>query len=106
MSTILARLVLHLLLHIRLTWKCFVCKMIRATGKIRLKEFVFVGYFPTRFFMIFSLIVFFCYFHSLGTDKIVPTYDIFEPLTSNEERDKRYKKWKMAVDRSSHSYAD
>ncbi|XP_055314073.1 glycerol kinase-like isoform X2 [Sitodiplosis mosellana] len=41
---------------------------------------------------------------SLGTNKIVPTYDIFHSLTSAEDRDKRYKKWKMAVDRSSHSY--
>ncbi|XP_031622466.1 glycerol kinase-like isoform X1 [Contarinia nasturtii] len=41
---------------------------------------------------------------SLETNKIVPTFDIFHVLTSAEEREKRYKKWKMAVDRSSHSY--
>lgn len=33
-----------------------------------------------------------------------PKYDIFHSLTSANDRDKRYKKWKMAVDRSSHSY--
>lgn len=33
-----------------------------------------------------------------------PNYDIFHSLTSANDRDKRYRKWKMAVDRSSHSY--
>lgn len=41
---------------------------------------------------------------SLATDKVLPTYDIFQSLTSAEDRDKRYKKWKMAVDRASNSY--
>lgn len=41
---------------------------------------------------------------SLSTNKVIPTYDVFHPQASAEDRDKRFKKWKMAVDRASHSY--
>lgn len=35
---------------------------------------------------------------------MAPQYDVFQPLVVPEERNKRYLKWKMAVDRSASFY--
>lgn len=42
--------------------------------------------------------------NSIRTNKILPTYDIYKPLTSEGERSKRSRKWKMAIERASHAY--
>jgi len=38
------------------------------------------------------------------TNPVSPQYDVFQPAVVPDERDKRYLKWKMAVDRSDSFY--
>lgn len=93
------------------TWCSFGCRSIDWYGSMLLTIWILwkVSFFLNRRNLIkfihkltYAQIIF-CI--SMGTNKILPSYDIFHPLTSSEDRDKRYKKWQMAVDRASLTYA-